>query len=146
MDEKEFLKRSEYFERWGFDYNLYKPILDFAKAETIPVIALNMDREIIRKVSKNGIDALEQDERDLIPARMDFTDREYRDRLHEVFEHHAKNEEKEFDNFYTRLPDCCHCRNRSSSVWLGYTEKDLQTERARLLHCSHRYRRGKRHC
>jgi uncharacterized iron-regulated protein len=101
MDEKEFLKRSEYFERWGFDYNLYKPILDFAKAETIPVIALNMDREIIRKVSKNGIDALEQDERDLIPARMDFTDREYRDRLHEVFEHHAKNEEKEFDNFYT---------------------------------------------
>ena len=101
MDEKEFLKRSEYFERWGFDYNLYKPILDFAKAEKIPVIALNMDREIIRKVSKNGIDALEQEERALIPEGMDFTDREYRERLHEVFKHHANNEEKEFDNFYT---------------------------------------------
>jgi uncharacterized iron-regulated protein len=101
MNEKEFLKSSEYFERWGFDYNLYKPILDFAKVEKIPVIALNMNREIIKKVSKDGIDSLEQEELDLIPASMDFTDKEYRERLLKVFEHHANKDEKVFDNFYT---------------------------------------------
>ncbi|MCC6347002.1 MAG: ChaN family lipoprotein, partial [Nitrospirales bacterium] len=31
IDEKEFLKKSEYFKRWTFDYRLYKPILDFAR-------------------------------------------------------------------------------------------------------------------
>ena len=54
IDEREFLKKSEYFKRWGFDYNLYKPILDFTRAEKIPVVALNLSREITDNVSKNG--------------------------------------------------------------------------------------------
>jgi len=100
IDEREFLRRSEYFKRWGFDYNLYKPILDFAAQEKIPVVALNIQREIVDKVSRGGIDSLSESEKREIPAQMDFSDNEYRDRLREVFLRHSSSGEKNFDFFY----------------------------------------------
>lgn len=99
IDEREFLKKSEYFKRWSFDYNLYKPILDFARTEKIPVIALNQKSEIVDKVSKGGMDSLSSDEKKETPAQMDFSDSEYRDRLRRVFEQH-RNRERDFDFFY----------------------------------------------
>jgi len=100
IDEREFLKATEYFKRWGFDYNLYKPILDFARGEKIPVVALNLRSEIIEKVSKGGIDSLSEDERKEIPLQMDFSDDEYRDRIKEVFEQHKSSGERDFAFFY----------------------------------------------
>jgi len=100
IDEREFLKKSEYFKRWGLDYNLYKPILNFAKAEGITVIALNIREEIVKKVSRGGIDSLSEDEKREIPAEMDFSDNEYRERLREVFQRHENWKEKNFDFFY----------------------------------------------
>ncbi|MCL4457729.1 MAG: ChaN family lipoprotein [Nitrospirae bacterium] len=100
IDEREFLKSSEYFKRWGFDYNLYKPILDFARQEKIPVIALNIRREIVDKVSKSGIDALSGGEKNEIPLQMDFSDNEYRERLKKIFEMHGRSKERNFDFFY----------------------------------------------
>jgi uncharacterized iron-regulated protein len=100
IDEREFLKNTEYFKRWGFDYNLYKPILDFARAEKIAVVALNLRREITEKVSKGGMDALSEEEKKEIPPQMDFSDDEYRDRLKEIFEQHQSSGERDFDFFY----------------------------------------------
>lgn len=100
IGEFSFLKKSEYFKRWGFDYHLYKPILDFARTEKIPVIALNLEREIIKKVSADGIDSLTEEEKKAIPAELDFSDDEYRERLKEVFSMHKNSEEKKFDYFY----------------------------------------------
>jgi uncharacterized iron-regulated protein len=98
--EEDFLKESEYFKRWGFDYNLYKPILDFARAEKIPVVALNLEREIIKKVSESGIDSLSDEEKSRIPQELDFSDKEYRERLREIFSMHKDADEKNFDYFY----------------------------------------------
>ncbi|GER94562.1 hypothetical protein A45J_2326 [hot springs metagenome] len=100
INEKEFLKKSEYFKRWGFDYNLYKPILDFAVQEKIPVVALNIQREIVDKVSRSGIDSLSEAEKKEIPMEMDFSDGEYRDRIREVFLRHDNSGGKNFDFFY----------------------------------------------
>jgi uncharacterized iron-regulated protein len=100
MTEGEFLKKSEYFKRWSFDYNLYKPILDFAKAEQVPVIALNLKREIIEKVSYGGIESLSEEEKAEIPDGLDFSDTEYRERLKEIFQVHKNSSEKSFNNFY----------------------------------------------
>lgn len=100
IDEREFLKRSEYFKRWGFDYNLYKPVLDFCRAEKVPVVALNIRREITEKVSKSGMDSLSADEKKELPGQMDFSDEDYRKRLKEVFEAHRSSPEREFDFFY----------------------------------------------
>ena len=100
IDEREFLKRSEYFKRWSLDYNFYKPILDFARAEKIPVVALNIRSEISGKVSKSGMDSLSDEERAELPAELDFSDTGYRDRLRQVFEEHKSKGERNFDFFY----------------------------------------------
>jgi len=99
-DEAEFLKKTEYFDRWQFDYNLYRDILQFARANRIPVIALNLKKEIIEKVSKEGIDALTDEEYALIPQDIDMTDRDYRESMKEVFNSHAMRGRKDFDNFF----------------------------------------------
>jgi uncharacterized iron-regulated protein len=100
MSEREFLKKSEYFRRWGFDYNLYKPILDFAKTRGVPVVALNIKREIIKRISREGIGSLDRDERVLLPPDMDFSDEGYRERLKETFSLHRNSKDGNFDYFY----------------------------------------------
>lgn len=99
IGEREFLKKTEYFSRWGYDFNLYKPILDFARAEKIPVVALNAKREITDKVAKGGSDSLTAEEKKEIP-QLDFTDSAYRDRLKKVFAEHKELGERNFDFFY----------------------------------------------
>ncbi len=99
-EEREFLKSSEYFKRWGFDYNLYKDILRFAREEKIPVVALNMRNEIVDKVSKKGIDSLSEEEKKELPETMDMTDEDYRKRLKEVFDGHQAAAGMDFLNFY----------------------------------------------
>jgi len=79
IGEREFLKKSEYFSRWVSDFNLYKPILDFARTEKIPIVALNVRREIIDKVAKSGKDSLSIDEKKEIPQQLDLSDDAYRD-------------------------------------------------------------------
>ena len=83
-----------------FDYNLYKPILDFAREEKIPLVALNIRREIVAKVSKSGLDSLSDEEKKEIPQQMDFSDNEYRDRLMKVFKMHQNSRDRNFDFFY----------------------------------------------
>jgi uncharacterized iron-regulated protein len=100
IDERTFLKRSEYFKRWDVDYNLYKPILDFAKTRQIPVVALNVRREIVEKVAKSGLDSLSKDEKQEIPQELDFSDQGYRARLEEVFTAHQNSQERDFTFFY----------------------------------------------
>ena len=99
-DEKTFLKKSEYFKQWGFDYNLYREILLFAREYKIPVIALNIRKAIVSKVSKEGLQALTDDELKEVPEYFDLSDREYRERLRDFFEKHAHATERNFDFFY----------------------------------------------
>jgi aminopeptidase N len=100
IDEKEFLKGTQYFKRWGFDYNLYRPILEFAKSERIPVVALNMRQEIVDSVFRGGFDSLSGEEKELLPSRMDFSDDAYKERLKKVFQEHEDFGAGNFNFFY----------------------------------------------
>ncbi len=98
IDEREFLKKTEYFKRWGFDYNLYREIIDFARAKGIPIVALNQKTEIMDKVAKGGLDALSPEERKEIPADMNMADESYKKRLQAVYRDHPAG--TTFENFY----------------------------------------------
>lgn len=100
IDEREFLRQSQYFKTWGFDYMLYRDILNFARDNRIPVIALNIPREIVNKVGRSGIESLSEDEKKELPLEMDMTDEEYKKRLKETFEKHEGSEERDFEKFY----------------------------------------------
>jgi aminopeptidase N len=99
IDEAKFLKGTEYFKRWGFDYNLYRPILLYARSEKIPVVALNIQQEVVDKVFENGIDALPKEDKELLPSQMDFSDEAYKQRLRRVFLEHRDVENFKTSNF-----------------------------------------------
>jgi uncharacterized iron-regulated protein len=89
IDEAELLRRSEYYERWRFDYRLYRPIMQFARDNGIPVLALNAPRELTRAISSVGIDGLDAEQRANLPDGYDFDDSAYADKLRQVFLQHA---------------------------------------------------------
>ncbi|MDA8168841.1 MAG: ChaN family lipoprotein [Nitrospiraceae bacterium] len=98
IGEREFLKKTDYFNKWGFDYNYYREILEFARAKGIPVIALNIDSRIVNKVAKGGLDSLTPEEMKEIPPDMNMAGEAYRKRLKEIFESHPAG--VSFANFY----------------------------------------------
>jgi len=97
-DEETFLKKTEYFTRWKFEYNLYRDILHFARANSIPVVGLNLDQEIIGRVSKSGIDSLSDEMRSSVPPDIDMTNRQYRKSMRKVYAYHSGK--RDFENFF----------------------------------------------
>lgn len=101
-DEKVFLKDSEYFKRWKFNYHLYREIIDYARANNIHIIALNQKSETIKKISSGGLDALSAEERAEIPPYLDMSDADYKRRLRRIFGEHSNRGAggRDFENFY----------------------------------------------
>jgi uncharacterized iron-regulated protein len=99
IDEAEFLRRTEYFDRWRYDYRLYRPILRFAREKGLPVIALNLEAELTRRVGEVGIAGLTEAERARIPAEIDRSDPAYRERIEAVFAMHPSERKQDVENF-----------------------------------------------
>lgn len=54
VGEAEFLAAADWKKAWGYDANLYLPLLRFARDNRIPLVALNVDRDLVRQTSKGG--------------------------------------------------------------------------------------------
>ena len=100
IDERTFLEKSEYFKRWGHDYHLYRPIIEFCKRHDIPVVALNLEAEISRKVARDGISSLSNDEKKMIPKHMDFSNTAYKNWLKKIFSTHPDSGIRDFNAFF----------------------------------------------
>ena len=100
ISEREFLRKTEYFDRWGFDFRLYRPIFDFAREHRIPMVALNADRELSEKVGKVGLEGLTPLERDQLPRDIDKSDLRYRERIQDIFKEHALGRSRTFEHFW----------------------------------------------
>jgi uncharacterized iron-regulated protein len=97
ITEAELLRRTDYFERWRFDYRLYRPILRLARQHGIPVIALNLEREITEAVGDGGLEALDPTQLARIPAEIDRNDAAYLARVRAVFDSHPQVRGKDGD-------------------------------------------------
>ena len=100
IDEKTFLKESEYLKRWRYDYHLYRPIIEYCKEHDIPVLALNLPAEISKKVARKGLESLSDEELKQVPKDLDWSNTVYKTRLRQIFEEHPENEVRNFDDFY----------------------------------------------
>ncbi len=102
----ELRQQTEFDQRWGYQWELYAPILEFAKANRLSIIALNTPTEITRKVAKQGLESLTQAELEYIPpiAEIDRTNAKYQQMILESYQQHAgivSINSKSFDRFYT---------------------------------------------
>ncbi len=101
INEEQLREKSEYDQRWGFDWELYAPIFRFAKAHKLPLLALNTPTEITRKVAREGLESLTKEELTHIPPLSEIrTDNaEYRSRIEEIYQQHAHGGHGNSDSF-----------------------------------------------
>ena len=105
IGEDRLREQTEYETRWGFDWEFYAPILRFAKANQIPLIALNTPAEITLKVAESGIDSLELSDLRYVPPlkEIDLDNQTYRQRLEQIYQQHVENGQsnsQDADNFF----------------------------------------------
>ena len=67
IDDATFTSRAGWAERWGYPYELYGPILHVAIDAHASLLALNAAKELTKKVSHHGLEALTPDERAQVP-------------------------------------------------------------------------------
>jgi len=104
--EEEMLERTEWKTRWGFDPALYRPILEFARRNRVPIVALNAPDEARKALREGGRDAIPEALRRDLPAPY-TDDPEHRAFLLESFRAHRKEGEEpdmgEFERFYLAM-------------------------------------------
>jgi uncharacterized iron-regulated protein len=102
ITEAELIVQSEYRTRWGFDWELYAPILRYAKENQIPVLAMNTPTEATRQVAREGLASLKGDMLKYLPpiAEVDTTDEAYRALIAQVFGTHGHGHSMNLDNFF----------------------------------------------
>ena len=102
----ELYEQSEFAKRWGYPWEYYLPILEFAKANRLPVIALNTPGEIARKSARQGLESLTNTERQSIPpvTEIDRSNAKYQQMILGSYQQHAgivSISSNSFDRFYT---------------------------------------------
>ncbi|MDH3230967.1 MAG: ChaN family lipoprotein [Alphaproteobacteria bacterium] len=64
LDAKAFLEAVDWPAVWGFDPALYLPLFHFARQNRVPMIALNVERELVSRVRREGWAAIPAGERE----------------------------------------------------------------------------------
>ncbi len=89
LTEAELLRETRWNKVWGYDADLYLPILHFARLHRLPLVALNVDRSLTREVGANGWAAIAEEQREGVSDPAPATPA-YRALLRRWFEEHPK--------------------------------------------------------
>jgi uncharacterized iron-regulated protein len=89
-----------YRENWDAPWPLYRDIFLYARQKRIPLVGLNVTREIISKVAREGYGSLTETERKKLPPGITCTlDESYRSFIRKTFTEHAHASGRSFDHF-----------------------------------------------
>ncbi|MGM0672667.1 ChaN family lipoprotein [Thioalkalivibrio sp.] len=98
LDPETFLEDSDWYTHWGFDPDLYWPILHFARVHGVPLLALNLEREHIRRLGHGGWEAVDAQTRDGVSEPAEPSEG-YRAYLEAVLERHPAGMRPDSDRF-----------------------------------------------
>lgn len=87
MSQAEFEK--VFYENWGFPWETYSMIFGYARKESIPLVGLNVSREITRQVSRNGFKSLSKEQKGELSDVTCRVDEEYMNYIRKAFGAHA---------------------------------------------------------
>ena len=77
IDERALLSRTDWANRWGYDFALYRALLVVAARQKMAILALNISTELKNKIKRKGIDGLTAKERARVPE-VDLGDAEHK--------------------------------------------------------------------
>jgi uncharacterized iron-regulated protein len=78
-----------FLDNWGYPWPVYQPIFEYARAQKIPMIGLNVPREITRQVSRSGFQSLTDEQRGQLSDVACNIDEEYMRYIRSVYGAHA---------------------------------------------------------
>jgi len=84
MDEEDFITQARAWPNYATDY---KPLIEFARQENLPVIAANVPRRYAAEVNRNGLvylDELPEEERGYLAEEIVITEDDYQDKFLET--------------------------------------------------------------
>jgi uncharacterized iron-regulated protein len=84
LGEAPFLEQTEYVARWGYDFALYRPLLEGVRAHHLPALALNARAELTRKIGRTGLASLDEAELAELPELV-LDDAEHREFIFGLF-------------------------------------------------------------
>ena len=89
-----------YRENWGMPWLLYRDIFLYTRQKRIPLVGLNVPREIVSKVARQGYGSLTEAERKRFPPGLTCTvDEPYRSFIRRTFTEHAHGSGRSFEHF-----------------------------------------------
>nr|CAX84009.1 conserved uncharacterized protein [uncultured bacterium] len=101
MDEEGFLDETGWKKVWGYDAGLYMPLFHFARMHRVPMVALNVRRELVIQARRLGWANVPANERQGLGNPKPAT-QAYRERLRRIYESHRPKEggdEGDFERF-----------------------------------------------
>ena len=81
--------RRIYYDNWNFPWSDYRMIFDYARQENIPMIGLNVPREITHQVSREGFGSLTDSQKGKLSDVTCRVDKKYMDFIRRAFGGHA---------------------------------------------------------
>ncbi len=82
---EEFIRDSQWYVNWNYNFGFYQQIFLLGKMEKIPLYALNAPREIVSKIRMKGWDFLSDEEKNIVP-NPDLSHEEHRFLIRTIFE------------------------------------------------------------
>lgn len=76
--DEEFIENANWKKQWGFKYEIYKPIFDVVRQNKLPMAALNVPRDWVRQVSRQGPASLTDEQKKWVPAPLNLGNKEHR--------------------------------------------------------------------
>ena len=100
LTEEDFIREVNWAEVWGYPFQLYRPLLTFARDRGLKIVGLNAPREVVNKIARQGLAALSPEERREVAEMFLTEDSKYREALALEFQRHRSEKIKDFDSFY----------------------------------------------
>lgn len=86
-DEATFLAEADWRQVWSFNPSLYLPLFHFARMNRLPMVAVNVDRPVIRAIGERGLSELPPEDREGVDDPAPAADG-YLDMLHGSWRDH----------------------------------------------------------
>lgn len=80
----------DWTETWGHNFDAYESLFLTAKRYKLPVVALNAPREVVRQVSRGGLEALSPEDRARLPVTVPLPSDDQRAALKSFFDGHKQ--------------------------------------------------------
>jgi len=97
LDENAFLEASRWTEVWGYEAAQYLQLFQFARMHRVPMLALNVEREVVRRVAREGFDAVPLELREGV-GRPAPASPAYLQELHSAYVQHAGSQDIGMDD------------------------------------------------